>query len=432
LYLNGEEVTNRTIEGFFFVFVPLETGENEFVFSQEGQEDVIRLITRNTPDGGGGGGTTPVTVTEVTALRYATIVTDEAWLFPSNTTTGGSDWLLSQGQQDRIVAESSNNFVKLSSGAWVIDSNITQHTESASIVNILKNGVYRSGADLDMLVWQSDIFPVVNPGFDGNVLTISFGMQTELPPLNMPDSLSQTVFSSYSSGIADGVPYYSFILRNDVNFEGYYTEHINGEFRFNLKKRKTLSQGDRPLTGISIILDPGHGGEYTGAIGPLGLALPEKYLAMINTLKLAERLEALGADVHLTRDTDVTVSLQDRVNLSYQIKPDLFVSLHINSVAETLNARNIRGFTVWYRNPNSIDAAQSMLDVLHYINPATNRHRGLVQSNLFVCRPSWVPSVLLEAGFIINIDDFVWMIDPVNQDKMADATVQAILEYFAG
>ena len=73
-----------------------------------------------------------------------------------------------------------------------------------------------------------------------------------------------------------------------------------------------------------------------------------------------------------------------------------------------------------------------MLDVLHYINPATNRHKGLVQSNLFVCRPSWTPSVLLEAGFIINIDDFVWMIDPVNQDKMADATVQAILEYFAG
>jgi len=432
LYLNGEEVTNRTIEGFFFVFVPLEAGENKFIFSQEGQEDVIRLITRNAPTGGGGGGTDPVTVREITTQRYATIVTDEAWLFPSHTTTGGSDWLLSRGQQDRVIAESSNNFVKLSSGAWVTESNVAIRTENAPIVNVLTNGIYRSEAYLDMLVWESEVFPVVNPVFDGEVLTISFGMHTELPLLNLPANLSDTIFSSYSSGITDEVPYYEFTIRNDVNFEGYYTEYINGEFRFNLKKRKTLSQGDKPLTGITVVLDPGHGGDYSGAIGPLGMILPEKYLALINTLKLTERLEALGAEVHLTRDTDVTVSLQDRVNLSYQVRPDLFISLHINSVAETTNAANIRGFTVWYRNPNSVGIAQSMLDVMHYINPETNRHRGLVQSNLFVCRPSWTPSVLLEAGFIINIDDFVWMIDPINQDKMADATVQAILEYFAG
>ena len=432
LYLNGEEVTNRTIEGFFFVFVPLETGENVFTFSQEGQEDVVRLITRNAPTGGGGGGGAgTVTVTQITTPRYATIVTDEAWLFPSHTTTGGSDWLLSRGQQDRVVAESSNNFVRLSSGAWVADSNVTLRTENAQIVNVLKDGIYRSGEYLDKLVWQSEISPVINPKFDGNVLTINFGMHTELPPLNLPENLSQTVFSSYSNGVADGIPFYEFIIRNDVNFEGYFVEFIDGEFRFSLKKRKTLAQGDRPLTDITIVLDPGHGGDYSGAIGPLGMVMPEKYLALINTLKLAERLEALGAKVHLTRDTDITVSLQDRVNLSYQVKPDLFISLHINSVAETTNATNIRGFTVWYRNPNSVDIAQSMLDVMHYINPATNRHRGLVQFNLFVCRPSWVPSVLLEAGFIINIDDFVWMIDSVNQDKMADATVQAILEYFA-
>jgi len=432
LFLNGEEVTNRTVEGFFFVFVPLVTGENEFIFSQEGQEDVIRLITRNAPSGGGGGGADPVTVRQITTPRYATIVTDEAWLFPSHTTTGGSDWLLSRGKQDRVIAESSNSFVKLSSGAWVMDSNVALRTENAPIINVLKNGIYRSGEHLDMLVWQSDIFPVVNPRFDGNVLTISFGMHTELPSLNLPANLSQTVFSSFSSGITDGVPYYEFTIRDDVNFEGYFTEHIDGEFRFNLKKRKTLSQGDRPLTGISIVLDPGHGGDYSGAIGPLGLVMPEKYLALINAQKLAERLEELGAEVHMTRDTDDTVSLQDRVNLSYQLRPDLFISLHINSVAETTNATNIRGFTVWYRNPNSVDIAQSMLDVMHFINPATNRHRSLVQFNLFVCRPSWTPSVLLEAGFIINIDDFVWMIDPVNQDKMADATVQAILEYFSG
>jgi len=76
--------------------------------------------------------------------------------------------------------------------------------------------------------------------------------------------------------------------------------------------------------------------------------------------------------------------------------------------------------------------SNAILDVMHDINPITNRHRSLNQANLFVCRPTWTPSVLLEAGFIINIEDFVWLIDPVQQDKMADATAQAVLEYFAG
>jgi len=100
-------------------------------------------------------------------------------------------------------------------------------------------------------------------------------------------------------------------------------------------------------------------------------------------------------------------------------------------VAETTNATNVRGFTVWHRNPNTIDISQTMLDVMHMINPATNRHKSINQANFFVCRPAWTPSVLIEAGFIINIDDFAWLIDPVQQGRMADATVTAILEYFS-
>jgi len=438
LFLNGEEVLNRTIEGFFFVFVPLESGENKFVFSQEGQEDVIRKITRNRPGSGGGGGggnnggaSGPVTITQITEPRYATVNTDEAWLFPRNTATGGSDWMLSYGQRDRITAISSNNYVKLSSGGWVNQNNVSIQNESILTENVLKNGTYRQEVDFDKLVWESDIFPAVYPKYDGSVLTISFGMQTEIPPLSLPDNLSQTIFSSYSSGKKDGIPYYEFTIRDDVNFEGHFVEFENNEFRFCLKKRKSLTAGDKPLTDISIVLDAGHGGEHSGAIGPFGSGFAEKHLTLINTLKLAERLEDLGATVHLTRDTDMTVSLQERVNISYRNKPDLFISLHINSIDETTNAVNIRGFTVWYRNPNTVDISQTMLDVMHRINPATNRHKSINQANFFVCRPAWTPSVLLEAGFIINIDDFVWLIDPVQQDRMADATVTAILEYFS-
>jgi len=433
LYMNGEEVTNRTIEGFFFIFVQLESGENRFTFSQEGQEDVTRIITRSAPSGGGGS-SPAVTITQVTTPRYATVNTDEAWLHPSNSTVGGSDWMLERGQQDRVIAEASNNFVKLSCGMWVNKNNVSLRNEREVINNVLFNGSYRRGMHHDMIVWNTtdDVFPAIHVSFDGDDLTLSFGMHTEVPSLRLPPDLSQTIFSNYSSGVNDGIPYYRFTIRNDVNFEGYFIEYINGEVIFSLKKRKTLIRGEMPLAGITIVLDPGHGGEHYGAVGPLGVALPEKELNLINSIKLADRLRELGATVYLTRETDITLSLQERADFSKFHRPDLFLSLHINSVDETTNVENIRGFTVWYRNHGSISMAQTVLDVMHDIIPHTNRHKSLNHANFFVCRPAWAPSVLLEAGFIINIDDFVWLIDPANQDRMADATVQAIIEYFAG
>ncbi|MDR2571267.1 MAG: family 10 glycosylhydrolase [Oscillospiraceae bacterium] len=442
LYLNGEEVINRTIEGFFFVYAPLESGENEFVFSQEGQEDVIRKITRNTAASGGGGGgasgggeSPAATITQITSPRYATVITDDAWLYPSNSIIGGSDWMLQRGQRDRVVAESSNNFVKLSCGMWINKNAVTIENSSASgeaslTEDALKNGVYHTGTNFDVIAWRSEEFSAIHAVYDGTALTVNFGMHTDVPPLTFPDDLSRTIFSDYSSGIENDVPYYKFIIRNDVHFEGQFVTYEYGVLRLHLKKRKTLARGDHPLIGITIVLDPGHGGDYSGALGPLGLDFPEKELNLINAQKLAERLRELGADVYLTRETDIDMSLQERVDISWQHKADLFVSLHINSVAETTNAENIRGFTVWHRNPNSINISQSILNTMFDIIPGTNRLREINRSNFFVCRPAWTPSVLLEAGFIVNIDDFVWLIDPEQQDKMAEATTKAIINYF--
>jgi len=428
LFMNGEEVTNRTIEGFFFIYVTLESGVNEFTFSQEGHEDVTRKITRNAP--GGGGGSASATITRVTTTRYATVTSNDAWLYPSNSVSGASGWMLVPGQRDRVIAESSNNYVKLSCGMWVNQNAVSIQRANTVTENVLRNGVYRTGTDHDIIAWQSDEFPAIYAVYDGSSLTVSFGMHTEAPPLTI-DNLSQTVLSGFSSGIDDGVPYYKFDIRNDVRYEGQFVEYEDGEFRIYLKKRKTLSQGEYPLTGITIVIDPGHGGEASGAIGPLGYEMPEKELNLINSLKLSERLKALGAEVHLTRDADIDISLQERVNISWRHRPDLFVSLHINSVGENINARNVRGFTVWYRNPNSINAAQTFLDNMFMVNPGTTRREYINHANFFVCRPAWAPSILLEASFIINIDDFVWLIDPVQQDIMADATVDAILEYFS-
>ena len=431
LFMNGNLVANRTDEGFFSVFPYLAAGANVFTFSQEGHEDVIRTITRNSPSPGGTTSPPTPAISTVATRTYATVTSDAAWVFPSNSASGGSDWMMQRNQVDRVIAESSNGLVRLSCGMWINRDHVSISTQGAFDENALKDGIYRAGADHDVIAWDSDVFTAAYAGFDGRVLTVNFGMHSQPPPLALPDDLSETVFESVRSGVNGNTPFYAFTIRNDIKFEGYHIEYGDGEFRIHLKKRKTVAEGDKPLNGIKIVLDPGHGGTESGAIGPMGYAMAEKDLNIINSLNLARRLDALGADVHLTRDSDVSITLQERVDLAWQVKPDLFISLHINSVSETTNASNVRGFTVWYRNPGSVEFSQTILDFMYYINPATNRNRNLNQANFFVCRPQWTPSVLLEAGFIVNIDDFAWLIDPAQQGRMADATVISILEYFA-
>ena len=430
LYINGAEVTGRSVEGFFSVFVLLDSGDNTYTFTQEGQDDVTRTITRSAPTST----TTPTdaaTISPVTDTVYAKVITDTAWVFPANSASGGSDWLLTRDQTDRVIATSSNGYVKLSCGMWISRSDVSLTPEGDSIENVLTGGVYHSGMDYDMITWRSDVFAAVCSGYDGKVLTVKFGLHTQAPPLVLPDDLSETIFENIQSGKAGDAPFYAFTIRDDVKYEGCYTEYVDGEFRLYLKKRKTTAEGDKPLTGITIVLDPGHGGEEYGAVGPMGRFLPEKELNLINSRALAELLIDLGATVYITRYSDVDKTLQERVDYSLRINPDLFISLHVNSIAETTDATNIHGLTVWYRNPGSVEFAEILLDNMYYVNPMTNRNRIINQANYFVCRPQWSPTVLIEASFIVNVSDFVWLIDPTQQDKMANAAVDAILEYFS-
>jgi len=431
LFVNGTEVTSRTIEGFFFAHLPLEPGQNEFEFTQVGQAPVTRTINRSAPQPP----TTPsgpgATITRIETPTYATITSDTAWAFPRNTATGGSDWMMVRGQMDRVIAESSNGFVQLSMGKWVLRTAVSLSTPDDFVEDVLQNGRYDVGDHYDVIIWQTDVFSGVYAHFDGQLLTVDFGMHTEPPPLELPEDLTQTMFYSVSSGMDGDVPYHAFAIRADARFDGHFVRYEDNELRLYLRRRKTLAAGVRPLTGITVVLDPGHGGDEYGAIGPLGRDMPEKDLVMVNAHKLTERLTALGATVHSTRYSDVSVTLQERVALSRQVKPDIFISLHINSVAETTNAGNVRGFTVWYRNPGSAGFARTVLDIMYDVNPGTNRYRNINQANFYVCRPQWAPHVLFESSFIVNIDDFVWLIDPMQQARLADASVEAILAHFS-
>ena len=78
-----------------------------------------------------------------------------------------------------------------------------------------------------------------------------------------------------------------------------------------------------------VVIDPGHGGHDTGAIGPTGVL--EKDVALAISLQVAKLLQAAGLEVILTRDDDTFVRLEDRAKFANQHKGDLFLSIHCNA-----------------------------------------------------------------------------------------------------
>jgi len=393
----------------------------------------------------------------VDAPMFAEITADSAWAFPGATTTGGSSQLLLRGQVDRVTAVS-GDWTRLASGGWVQNENIRRWNDATLVpppivisgaggiavptpmppanqlnLGFLSEGRYVTGRYWDAIKWLSPFSPAVLTEFDGTELIVSLGMQNVAPPIFYTPG--GTLFSDIRIGTHNGAPAYFMTLRDGAQLEGFYTIYADGHLQLILRHRRPLTPGNRPFEGFTFVLDPGHGRVDPGALGPMGGTLPEATIVLAQTNLLAAELEALGANVVVTHQYALgsgttRFEVWDRVPVSRTVNPDMFISLHTNSTAETTNAANIRGFTVWFRNENSRPAANTFMDVMHYVNPDTNRSRQVNQANFYVTRPTWSPHILLEASFTNNIHDFAWMIDPRNQEEYARQIVNALLAYY--
>lgn len=164
----------------------------------------------------------------------------------------------------------------------------------------------------------------------------------------------------------------------------------------------------RPLVGILIVLDPGHGGEDLGAVGLGGLR--EKDLNLALALALKEELEREGARVILTRDHDTEVSgspdstteveLGARVKVAEDHGANLFISLHHNALADEATSRQAHGTHIYYYRPHSRSLAQAIAQPLAGAIEESE-YKALWRS-FNVTRQTRMPAILVESNFISN------------------------------
>ena len=226
---------------------------------------------------------------------------------------------------------------------------------------------------------------------------------------------------------------------------------------------------------IIIALDPGHGGEDSGAVGPAGTREKDVVLSVAQKLRDRINQSMVGKNpmrAYLTRDADFFVPLHERVKKAQKVQADLFVSIHADAFTNpeargaSVFALSEKGATSasakWLANKeNAADAVggvnikakdanvlKALLDmsttaqindslhlgraVIKEIGDLGKLHKGHVeQAGFAVLKAPDIPSVLVETAFISNPSEEEKLRSEAYQDQLADAVMRGIKRYFA-
>ncbi len=223
---------------------------------------------------------------------------------------------------------------------------------------------------------------------------------------------------------------------------------------------------------VIVALDPGHGGEDPGAIGPKGLR--EKDVVLSVALALRDKLNAQpNMRAFLTRDADYFVPLADRVKKARRVQADLFISIHADAFTNpaargaSVFALSDRGATstaarwlaskenaadavggVNLRAANDPTVLRTLLEmsttaqvkdslragseVLGQLDRVAHLHKPRVeQAGFAVLKAPDIPSILIETAFISNPDEERKLANPQYRQQLVDALLVGIKRYFA-
>lgn len=190
------------------------------------------------------------------------------------------------------------------------------------------------------------------------------------------------------------------------------------------ESQQATTDGDSTeLKGKTIVLDPGHGGKDSGTIGVIGTL--EKNLNLRTAQLLANKLEAAGANVILTRKDDIFIPLQVRVEISHLYHADAFISLHYDSI----NDSSVNGVTSYYYTSNQKKLATSLHKSI--IEATDRKDRGVRKNEFVVIKQNKQPASLLELGYLSNPAEEQTLLSSKYQETISTAIYHGLENYFS-
>jgi len=182
-------------------------------------------------------------------------------------------------------------------------------------------------------------------------------------------------------------------------------------------------EGDKPLEGLRIAIEAGHGGSNAGAIGLSGLL--EKDINLDLSFRLGDLLAGMGAEVVQVRDTDRDMSLIEKRDIAIRSGAHILISIHAN--AGGTGYLQVAGTSTYWHNPFWAPLATDIYNRLLELGLA---EFGVVGSfNYTGIRLTQMPSVLVEQAFMSHAEDEEKMADPRFRQSMAEKIAGGLLDY---
>lgn len=217
---------------------------------------------------------------------------------------------------------------------------------------------------------------------------------------------------------------------------------------------------------IVLVIDPGHGGEDTGARGPAGRLEKDLTLAVARRVRAAA-VDSLSVQAYLTRDTDIALDLDERAAIANNFNADIFLSIHANGsrvasasgtevfflsyTAVDDEARRVAlqegavaeraptadkdvGLILWdMAQAAQLEASSKLATSLHasIAEASLSRSRGVKQAPFRVLVGATMPASLLEIGFITNPAEEKLLFTDEHQARLTDAIIRGLAQFVA-
>lgn len=184
-------------------------------------------------------------------------------------------------------------------------------------------------------------------------------------------------------------------------------------------------------TSNIIVIDPGHGGHDPGTVGTNGSY--EKDINLGISKKLYKKLRSMGYKVVLTRKKDEYVDNADRARLANKKRARIFISIHCNSLEDDSNTSGVQVLYFPNRKSNVNDPDNEILAqmILEQILKSTGAdNKGIVErEDLIVLNQTKMPAIIVECGFLSNVNEANLLTTDEYQNKIVDGIVKGLRNY---
>lgn len=348
-----------------------------------------------------------------------------------------SGWFLttlSEGAVDRIAqkdywSKSGVPYFYLSCGGYIPKADVTILEGSPSVSNKIEEISLESSERGETIRLSGSNSPAHRTSLtdDGLDITLSnSSLSASMPSFSDSKLIRSVSVSSENRSVTLHISLKKSLWGYDIQYDG------NDTLIFIKNPPRLSSDSSQPLKGVVIVLDPGHGDIDSGALGVAGTnGATENVLNLAVATAAKMRLEHMGATVYMTRSgINGFLELDERMQFAEKYRPDFFLSIHHNSVGETVDANKTEGTEIYYHTSYSAGMSKNILS--RVCANTGRKKRDSYPSYYRVTRITCAPAALMETGFVPNPAEYEKLCSISNIIAAADGICEGILSAMPG